>query len=110
MLKLSPGKISCPGKKQVFRHRDGQGYLQRDLIGLRDEEIGGERLLKEVMRNGKIMGPHPSLAECRAIFAEEFTALPQDMKAIRSPRRYEVNLTAKLKKLRDETAKKISRS
>ena len=110
MLKLSPGKISCPGKKQVFRHRDGQGYLQRDLIGLRDEEIGGERLLKEVMRNGKIIGPHPSLVECRAIFAEEFASLPQDVKAIRSPRRYEVNLTAKLKNLRDQTAEKMGRS
>ena len=110
MLKLSPGKISCPGKKQVFRQRNGQGNFQRDLIGLRDEAIGGEMLLREVMRNGRITEPHPSLAECRATFAAEFTSLPQDVKAIRNPKRYEVDFTAKLKDLRDETAENIVRS
>ncbi|MGH7871849.1 MAG: nicotinate phosphoribosyltransferase, partial [Candidatus Binatia bacterium] len=110
MLKLSPGKISCPGKKQVFRQHDIQGNLQRDLIGLRDEKISGEGLLREVMRDGKIIGQQPSLLESRATFTAEFALLPKDVKAIRNPRRYEVEYTAKLKSLQDETIEKLVRS
>lgn len=110
MLKLSPGKLSCPGKKQVFRQRDGEGNFQRDLLGLRDEGIGGEKLLKEVMRDGKILGPQPSLTESRATFAADFASLPREVKAIHNPRRYDVDFTAKLMNLRDQTAARVVRS
>jgi nicotinate phosphoribosyltransferase len=110
MLKLSPGKVSCPGKKQVFRRRNSQGKYQGDLIGLRDEEIGGDKLLTEVMRNGRIVGTQPSLTESRATFAADFAFLPEEIKAIRDPLRYDVDFTAKVKILRDETAQKIFRS
>jgi nicotinate phosphoribosyltransferase len=110
MLKLSTGKASCPGQKQVFRRRDGQGNLESDLIALRSEEISGERLLREVMRDGKTIAPRPSLAESREILAAEFTALPRSVKAIRNPSHYAVDFSPKLKSLRDDTAGKITRS
>jgi len=110
MLKLSTGKVSCPGKKQVFRRRDGHGNLARDLIALRDEAISGESLLREVMRDGKTIAPRPSLAENRDIFAAEFAALPRSVKAIRNPNHYAVDFSPKLNSLRDETAEKITRS
>ncbi len=110
MLKLSSGKTSCPGKKQVFRQRDGRGNLAGDLIALRDEEIAGESLLKPAMRDGKTIGPCPPLSESREIFAAEFAALPQSVKAIRNPSTYAVDFSAKLKTLRDETVEKITRS
>ncbi|MGE5219396.1 MAG: nicotinate phosphoribosyltransferase [Chloroflexota bacterium] len=106
MLKLSPGKLSCPGKKQVFRQRDGEGNFHRDLIGLRDEEISEEKLLKEVMCDGKILGAQPSLTESRATFAADFSSLPREVTAIHNPRRYDVDFTTKLKNLRDQTAAK----
>ena len=53
VLKLSTGKVSLPGRKQLFRLRDSTGVFTGDVIGLRDEQLGGERLLKEVMRGGK---------------------------------------------------------
>lgn len=110
ILKLSTGKASWPGKKQVFRQRDGQGNTERDIIGLRDEKIAGESLLKEAMRDGKTIAHGPSLAESREILAAEFAALPRNTKAIRNPSDYPVNLSPKLKTLRDETVDRLARS
>jgi nicotinate phosphoribosyltransferase len=109
-LKLSIGKISCPGRKQVFRRRNGLGKLAGDLIGLRDEEIAGEKLLTEVMRDGKTIASRPSLAESCETFAEAFAALPEGFKAIRNPQPYPVDFTTKLKTLRNETTEYIRRN
>ena len=50
VLKTSPGKISWPGAKQLFRQRNDQGQLEQDIIGLRDERIASaETLLGKVM-------------------------------------------------------------
>jgi nicotinate phosphoribosyltransferase len=107
MLKLSTGKVSWPGKKQVFRQRDGQGDLASDIIGLRNESIAGESLLKEAMRDGKTSAPYPSLAESREILAAELAALPLSTKTIRNPSIYPVEFSAKSTALRDEAAEKI---
>ena len=37
VMKLSTGKVSLPGAKQVFRRRDAQGLLTGDTIGLEEE-------------------------------------------------------------------------
>jgi nicotinate phosphoribosyltransferase len=47
VLKLSTGKVSWPGRKQVFRLRDGAGNFGRDVIGQRDENLAGDALLNE---------------------------------------------------------------
>lgn len=108
VLKLSTGKVSCPGKKQVFRRRNGRAELECDWIGLRDEKIAGERLLKEVVRDGRTIAPSPSLAESRETFAAEFAALPESVKAIRDPQPYPVEFSPKLIALRDATVGKIT--
>jgi nicotinate phosphoribosyltransferase len=110
VLKLSTGKSSWPGRKQVFRVKDKHGQLERDTIGLRHEELPGERLLKEVMRGGKMTAPYPTLAELRDVFAGEFAALPESVKTLRRPSRFPVEFSAKLKTLRDETAENSGRA
>ena len=46
--KLSTGKPSLPGPKQVYRvERDG--LADRDLLARRDEDSGGRALLEQVM-------------------------------------------------------------
>jgi nicotinate phosphoribosyltransferase len=108
VLKLSEGKASCPGKKQVFRLRDRDGKFARDIIGLRDEELSGERLLEEVMRDGRRISIEPSLAELRAVFAADWAALPEAVKAIREPSRFPVEISGKLEALRADTADKMT--
>jgi nicotinate phosphoribosyltransferase len=61
--KLSPGKITLAGEKQVFRKSDPNGRYLEDIIGLRGDIIEqGTPLLKKVMENGEIL--HPIL-RCR---------------------------------------------
>jgi len=110
VLKLSTGKASWPGKKQVFRVRDGKGQAQHDLIGLRDEKLPGESLLKEVMRDGRPSERYPSLVEIRRVFEADFAALDDSVKAIRQPRVYAVELSPSLRALRDEITERMARS
>jgi nicotinate phosphoribosyltransferase len=110
VLKLSPGKVSWPGKKQVFRQRDSQGQLQRDVIGLREERFPGmEPLLTKVMEHGKILAPQPMLDDSRKIFLEEFARLADPVKAIRNPSNYAVEFTPGLTALLKQTEREISR-
>jgi nicotinate phosphoribosyltransferase len=111
VLKLSPGKISWPGKKQVFRQRDSQGKLQRDAIGLRDENLPDtEPLLQKVMERGQVVRPQPALDESRTILRQEFACLPESAKAIRNPSPYPVEFTPKLTALLDQIEQEITHS
>ncbi len=107
VVKLSPGKASWPGKKQVFRFSEG-GSLLGDVLGLRDEKIAAEPLLKQFIEKGKLTAPLPSLDESRALFLDEFARLPEPTKAIRSPTRYPVEFSETLRRLRIEVEKKVS--
>jgi nicotinate phosphoribosyltransferase len=110
VLKLSTGKVSWPGKKQLFRLRDSNGQLERDLIGLRDEKLPGESLLKQVMRDGRLSETYPSLMETRKAFEADFSSLPESVKAIRHPSVYAVEFSPRLRALRDQITEKIGRS
>jgi nicotinate phosphoribosyltransferase len=106
VLKLSTGKVSTPGRKQVFRSRDARGILERDIIGLRGEQLGGEPLLQPVMRSGKPIAPAPSLTASRNLFAADFKILPVEVKLLRNPGRYAVGLSSALTRLREEITKR----
>ena len=106
VLKLSTGKASLPGEKQVFRLRDDKGDFFKDIIALRDERVeGGEPLLCKVMEHGKAIRPLPSLDEIRGRFKEDFGHLDDRFKALQgppSPARtggYEVALSSHVKEL-----------
>jgi nicotinate phosphoribosyltransferase len=108
VLKKSPGKISWPGTKQVFRQRNDQGQLEKDIIGLRHERITGtEALLRNVMKDGKVVVTLPTLAESRAGLAKELGHLPDWIKAIRNPVLYPVEFSPALLRLREETERNL---
>ena len=106
VLKLSTGKASSPGRKQIFRTRNERGNFARDTIGLRGEQIGGETLLEEAMHEGRRTAQSPSLSESRKLFAADFAALPDDLKALRNPPHYRVDTSQKLAQLREQTRAK----
>ncbi|OIN95360.1 MAG: nicotinate phosphoribosyltransferase [Deltaproteobacteria bacterium CG1_02_45_11] len=98
--KLSPGKITLAGEKQVFRKTDHNGYYLEDIIGLRYEIIDtGKPLLKKVMDNGKPMRPPPSLEELRNSFRENFALLDNKYKSLRATIVYPVTLSNRLLQL-----------
>ena len=49
--KYSTSKVSLPGAKQVFR----RGDPSRDVLGLRGEDLDGERLLEPIWRDGEML-------------------------------------------------------
>ena len=106
VLKLSTGKKSLVARKQVFRIREN-GKLKKDIIELRSENHSGEKVLLEVMKDGKrVMAPE-SLNDIRDRFRKEFSELSNDCKKLREPRQYTVELGPKLSELQDEIVQKV---
>ncbi|MBW1847778.1 MAG: nicotinate phosphoribosyltransferase [Deltaproteobacteria bacterium] len=98
--KLSPGKITLAGEKQVFRISDISGMYQEDIIGLRNETIeGGKPLLEKVMKDGKRVHPHPSLQEIRKRFSKNFSCLDDRYKMIQDAPDYPAKISRSLKAL-----------
>lgn len=111
VLKLSTGKASFPGRKQIFRFADGQGRLQKDIIALRNEELAGaEPLLRKVMEKGETKGTYPGLKEIRQGFVEEFDRLAERIKAIRNPVVYLVKLSPRLQQLKKEIEQQVAQT
>jgi len=109
VLKLSTGKVSWPGRKQVFRRRNNQGQLEKDIIGLREENMpGAELLLVKVMESGKAIVPLPTLEDSRKTFREEFAQLAPSTQAIRNPVHYPIEFSPRLQTLREEVERHAS--
>jgi nicotinate phosphoribosyltransferase len=98
--KLSPGKVTLAGEKQVFRASDQNGCYSEDIIGQRDEIIAeGKPLLEKVMENGKLLRPHPQLQTLQETFKENFAALDDRYKSIKDHKAYPVKLSTRLQNL-----------
>ncbi len=100
VLKLSTGKQTLPGPKQVFRFCDPRGNFVRDVIGCADESLeDGDPLLGEVMRDGNRLQRDPTLEQLRECFEREFACLPEPCKRLRSPGLYEVQISESLQEM-----------
>ena len=108
VMKLSSGKVSLAGPKQVFRQRDGQGLFKGDLIGLLDEEVAdSESLLETVMQDGKKLHPPEPLPKTRDRFREEFSLLPEIYKDLEGNPNYPVVITPRLQALQEQVRREI---
>ena len=100
VLKLSAGKVSLPGEKQVFRSLDGDGKFSHDILALRHERHHQEDpLLQKVMEGGRTTGQPPTLGEIRERFRQDFSRLDDSLKALRDPPAYQVKLSPQLEEL-----------
>ncbi len=108
-MKLSKGKITLPGKKQVFRQKDKQGCYTKDIIGLADEEVEGEPLLVKVMEKGNMVYDLPSLEKIRENVLKNLSRLPDKYRKLKSPALYRVELSPKLKKIKKMLTDQIKR-
>jgi len=100
--KLSEGKVTWPGRKQVWRTFDAQGRMQRDILSLEDDRQNGETLVVPVMRGGERAGPPPTLAQIRERAARELAGLPETLRRLESGPAYPVEISAKLKALAEQ--------
>ncbi len=107
IMKLSEGKITLPGRKQVYRLKDAKGNYAKDLITLADEKAEGEPLLVKIMENGKITSKLPALSEIRATAAENLSKLPDQYKQLTNAPTYPVELSPALKDVIKGLKKKL---
>jgi nicotinate phosphoribosyltransferase len=96
IMKLSKGKITLPGRKQVYRFRDAEGKFEKDTIALADEELQGEPLLVKVMEKGKLTYKLPTLDAIRDEAAKNLSNLPDEYKALTGAPVYPVDLSRNL--------------
>jgi len=102
--KLSTGKITLAGEKQIFRRVDDSGMLKEDIIGLRDDVIAeAEPLLKKVMENGRCVGSYPELLDIQARFNINFARLPEAFKSIVNKKDFPVTLSEGLERVQQRT-------
>ena len=96
-MKLSAGKATLPGRKQVFR-REEDGVASGDLISRFDESFPGTPLLTPVMRDGKrIAQPESNLSALRNRAAKAIAALPPEIRALApAPRPFSVEISPRL--------------
>jgi nicotinate phosphoribosyltransferase len=106
-MKLSKGKITLPGKKQIFRQRDRKGKYVKDIVGLEDEKIKGEPLLAKVMENGKIVHDVPTLTEIRNATLENLSELPNKYKKLVRAPSYPVELSHALSKITNQLTSQL---
>jgi len=96
VMKTSAGKHTHPGRKQVWRVFDG-GMATEDVIELA-EAVGasGEPLLSRVMSGGKRERPSRPLSELRIRSQAALAAIPESVRRLRHPERYNVRFGSAL--------------
>lgn len=82
VMKLSQGKVTAPGAKQVFRRPQFA-----DVIALAEEPAppDGTPLLETVMRHGRRTAARPAPAILNGRFAADLAMLPGDARRIHAP-------------------------
>jgi nicotinate phosphoribosyltransferase len=99
--KLSEGKATWPGRKQVFRRFHADGTIAEDIIALVGEAIPGEPLLQPVLRDGRRVKAPPTLGQSRAFAARSLAQLPDALRGLQ-PATVPVQVSAGLRHLTAE--------
>lgn len=110
LLKLSSGKKTWVGRKQVFRSYDKEGKMQEDLLGLMEESHPeGEPLIETIISNGELVHPPEPLTLLRERFNQEWETLPQAYRALDSEAKYPVLISSALMDLEERVAEEMTR-
>ena len=105
VMKLSRGKVTEPGRKQVFR--SPQPFA--DTIGLYEEATppGRERMLEPVMLQGVRTGSPSTVADAHARFTADLSLLPPAALRLRTPVAPVARLTPALRQLNAATKREL---
>jgi len=108
-MKLSKGKVTYPGRKQVFRIQDKRRRFIKDILGLEKEKIRGRPLLKKVVESGRVIYKTPSLDKIRISVRKNLSGFPEKLKDITLRYKYPVIISPQLKKLRSALAQQLEK-
>ena len=90
--KLSEGKATWPGRKQVWRAYGADGRMAGDILSLETDKQPGETLIVPVMRAGKRIAPSPTLTQIRERAARDLARLPESLRRLEPGADYPVKI------------------
>jgi nicotinate phosphoribosyltransferase len=107
--KLSGGKVSYPGCKQVFRRTGPDGKYREDLVGrCADSYEDVTPLLDCVMREGKRLKSSPALSDVQRYARSEIEKLPESCRRLHNAVAYPVRFSGKLQELLEEFRSRVA--
>jgi nicotinate phosphoribosyltransferase len=105
--KLSAGKATWPGRKQVWRRHGADGRMAGDVLSAEDDELAGEKLLQPVMRGGRRINPSATLSEIRAHARRELERLPEPLRQLEPSAAYPIQVAERLVRLAAEVDRRL---
>lgn len=103
VMKQSKGKLTYPGRKQIFRCFEGE-KVKADRLGLVTESPVFEKpLLQLVVKQGERVQVAETLAEIRERTATSVASLPKETRALDNPVLVPVEISAALGELIEQT-------
>jgi nicotinate phosphoribosyltransferase len=102
--KLSAGKATWPGAKQVFRRHGPRGEMRSDVVALDGEQDSGTALLEPAMRAGQRLEAPPALSAIRTRLRGQLDQLPPALRWLEPASPYPVTVSAALEALARQVA------
>ena len=110
VMKESSGKLTYPGRKQIFRRiADGQAVKDRLALAVEATETDETALLEMVMSDGKRVKPAEKVEVIAQRTAQSVKQLPASVRNVEEPGDYTVALSNGLRRL-TETTRRTPRS
>ncbi len=104
-MKLSPGKVTLPGKKQVYRFYQDD-HMHKDVIALEDEFVEGESLLELMVEGGERVVQKRDLNEIRNYALDSVCMLPSELKQLQVTKKYDIDHSFGLDEIKTELFEK----
>jgi nicotinate phosphoribosyltransferase len=107
--KQSVGKVTWPGRKQVWRRYRADGRMAGDIIALERDKEAGEPLIQMVMEGGRRIAPSPSLDNIRTRAARDLERLPEPLRRLEAGALYPVEVAQSVVRLGTEVDSRLTR-
>ena len=98
-MKSSPGKVTYPGQKQVYRKEEQNTFIG-DIVAAVEEPSSGSALLERVMVKGEPIISFPPVERIRERTRENVAKLPAGVRKGSEPEEYSVLFSRKLEEER----------
>ncbi|MDJ0696744.1 nicotinate phosphoribosyltransferase [Mastigocoleus sp. MO_188.B34] len=113
VMKESSGKLTYPGRKQIFRYLSA-GKIQADCLSLATEDTSGESkilsqgliqepLLKLIMKSGQRVAKSETIAQIRERTTLSVENLPESVRKLNEPGTVNVEISPALIQLSEQT-------
>ncbi|NEQ72147.1 MAG: nicotinate phosphoribosyltransferase [Okeania sp. SIO2C9] len=111
VMKNSTGKVSYPGRKQIYRYLEN-GQLKQDYLGLMEEDVSNQtehqtdyfiKLMTQVVHNGKIVQKSENLEAIAKRTAASVASLPPEIRSLENPNLLPMKISDNLQELTQKT-------